>query len=121
MSQAARVSRNAHRWSPCAWRIFFGQRGELRQAYRGGTEERLSALGLALNATVLRNTLYSDHAVKRLAADGLSVTDELLARLSPLQFEHINFHGRYTFPQLDGALRPLRDPHPPDDEDSLAA
>ena len=86
-------------------------------------EDQLSALGLALNATVLWNTLYSDHAVKQLAADGLSVTDELLARLSPLQFEHINFHGRYTFgrPQLDGALRPLRDPHAPDDEDGLAA
>jgi Tn3 transposase DDE domain len=120
VSQAARVSRNAHRWSPCARRIFFGQRGELRQAYREGMEDQPSAPGLALNATVLRNTLYSDHAVGQLAADGLSVTDEL-ARLSPLQFEHINFHGRYTFPQLDGALRPLRDPHPPDDEDSLAA
>jgi hypothetical protein len=47
---------------------------------------------------VLWNTLYSDHAVKQLATDGLSVTDELLARLSPLQFEHINVHGRYTFP-----------------------
>jgi hypothetical protein len=55
--------------------------------------------------------------------DFSTVTDELLARLSPLQFEHINFHGRYTFaqPQLNGSLRPLRDPHAPDDEDSLAA
>ena len=49
------------------------------QAYREGMEDQLSALGLALNATVLWNTLYSDHAVKQLAADGLSVTDELLA------------------------------------------
>ena len=68
MSQAARISRNAHRWSPCARRIFFGQRGELRQAYREGMEDQLSALGLALHATVPRNTLYSDHAVKQLAA-----------------------------------------------------
>jgi hypothetical protein len=86
-------------------------------------EDQLSALGLALNATVLWNTVYIDHAVKQLDADGLTVSDELLARLSPLQFEHINFHGRYTFapPQLGGALRPLRDPHAADDEDSLAA
>jgi TnpA family transposase len=105
-----------------ARRIFFGQRGELRQAYREGMEDQLSALGLALNATVLWNTLYIDHAIKQLAAGGLTVTDELLARLSPLRFERINFHGRYTFtqPQLNGALRPLRDPHA-NDVDELAA
>ncbi|WP_354644610.1 hypothetical protein [Kitasatospora camelliae] len=32
-----------------------------------------------------------DRAAKRLAADGFPVADNLLARLSPLQFDHINF------------------------------
>ncbi|MFF4833543.1 Tn3 family transposase [Streptomyces sp. NPDC001315] len=50
-------------------------------------------------------------AVKQLAAGGFPGTDDLLARLSPLQFDHINFLGRYAFfrPQEAGR-RPLREP-----------
>ncbi len=72
-------------------------------------EDQLGALGLALNAVVLWNSLYLDRAAKQLAADGFPVTDDLLARLSPLQFDHINFLGRYAFfrPQEPGR-RPLR-------------
>ncbi|MCX5141873.1 Tn3 family transposase [Streptomyces sp. NBC_00338] len=94
-----------------ARKIFFGQRGELRQHYREGMEDQLGALGLALNGVVLWNSLYLDRAAKQLAADGFPVTDDLLARLSPLQFDHINFLGRYAFfrPQEPGR-RPLRDP-----------
>lgn len=102
-----------------ARRIFFGQRGELRQNYREeGMEDQLGALGLALNAVVLWNSLYLDRAAKQLADDGFPVTDDLLARLSPLQFEHINFLGRYAFlrPQEAGR-RPLRAPGLPEDDD----
>jgi hypothetical protein len=49
---------------------------------------------------------------KQLTADGFPVTDELLARLSPLQYDHINFLGRYAFSQPPApGLRQLRDPH----------
>jgi TnpA family transposase len=101
-----------------ARKIFFGQRGELRQHYREGMEDQLGALGLALNAVVLFNSLYIDAAVKQLAADGFPVTDELLTRLSPLQYDHINFLGRYVFtrPPAPG-LRQLRDPHSDDETD----
>ncbi|MEK8173492.1 Tn3 family transposase [Streptomyces sp. M19] len=47
-----------------ARRIFFGQRGEPRQHYREGMENQLGALGLALNAVVLFNSLSIDAAVK---------------------------------------------------------
>ncbi|WP_395298386.1 Tn3 family transposase [Kitasatospora hibisci] len=96
-----------------ARRIFFGQRGELRQNYREGMEDRLGALGLGLNAVVFWNSLYLDRAAKQLAADGFPVTDDLLARLSPFQFDHINFLGSYAFfrPQEAGR-RPLREPSP---------
>ncbi|MFG2257287.1 Tn3 family transposase [Streptomyces mirabilis] len=55
--------------------------------------------------------LYPDRAAKQVAADGFPVTDDLLARLSPLQFDHINFLGRYAFflPQK-ASRRPLREP-----------
>lgn len=51
---------------------------------------------------VLWDSLYLYQAAKQLAADGFPVTDDLLARLSPLQFDHINFLGRYAFfrPQI---------------------
>ncbi len=43
--------------------------------------------------------------------DRQSQPDDLLARLSPLRFDHINFLGRYAFfrPQEAGR-RPLREP-----------
>jgi hypothetical protein len=82
------------------------------QGVREGMEDQLGALGLALNAVVLFNTLYIDTAVKRLAADGFPVTDDLLARLSPIQFDHINFLGRYAFTRTPApGTRPLSDPH----------
>ncbi|WP_250282027.1 MULTISPECIES: transposase [unclassified Frankia] len=95
-----------------ARRIFFGNRGELRQRYQTGMEDQVGALGLALNCVVLWNTWYIDAAVKALHADGMELSAEIRSRLSPLVFEHINFHGSYPFvrPGLAGDLRPLRDP-----------
>lgn len=95
-----------------ARRIFFGNLSELRQAYQPGMEDQLSALGLGLNSVVWWNTLYIDAAVTQLQAAGMTIPAPIRARLSPLQFDHINFHGRYPFtrPELVGDLRPLRDP-----------
>ncbi|MFF0312246.1 hypothetical protein ACFYSC_32820 [Streptosporangium sp. NPDC004379] len=38
-------------------------------------------------------------------------TDEMCARLSPIQYDHINFLGRYAFSRADvaGGLRPFHD------------
>ncbi|KUN82737.1 hypothetical protein AQJ64_18505 [Streptomyces griseoruber] len=81
-----------------ARRILFGRRGELRQ----------------------KHSLYLDRAAKYLAADGFPVTDDLLARLSPLQFDRINFLGRYAFFRpAEAGLRPLREPSVGDDESGL--
>ena len=58
-----------------------------------------------------------DRADEQLAADGFPVTDDLLARLSPLQFDHINFLGRYVFFRpAEAGRRPLRQPSVGDDE-----
>ncbi|MEV2255571.1 Tn3 family transposase [Streptomyces sp. NPDC050147] len=54
-------------------------------------EDRLGAHGLALTTVVLWNSLYLDREAKQLAANGFLVTDDLLARLSPFSFDHINF------------------------------
>jgi hypothetical protein len=92
-----------------ARRTFFGRLGELRAGYREGMEDQFGALGLALNAVVYWNSLYINAAVEQLEAAGWSLSDEIRARLSPLVFEHINFHGRYPIVRThtDGQLRPL--------------
>jgi len=94
--------------------IFHGQKGELCQRYREGQEDQLGALGLVVNALVLWTTRYTDLTLAQLRREGIAVRDEDVARLSPLAFEHINVHGRYTFvlaePLARGALRPLHDP-----------
>ncbi|MFJ2818480.1 Tn3 family transposase [Streptomyces sp. NPDC087294] len=97
-----------------ARKIFHGQKGELRQSYREGQEDQLGALGLMLNVVVLWNTVYMERIVEEMRAEGLHVSDADLARLSPLKFAHINFHGRYSFALpaevAGGQLRPTRKP-----------
>lgn len=95
-----------------ARRIFFGNLGQLRQKYITGMEDQLGALGLGLNCVTWWNTLYIDAAVKELEAAGMRIPAAIRARLTPLQFDHISFNGRYPIarPDLTGALRPLRDP-----------
>ena len=56
----------------------------------------------------------------QLKAQGYPVRDEDMARLSPFVSRHLGVHGAYSFllPDLaPGAIRDLRDPDAPDDED----
>jgi TnpA family transposase len=99
---------------------FHGQKGELRQRYREGQEDQLSALGLVVNASILWNTYYMDAALTSLRQEQ-SVSQEDLARLSPLGHAHINMLGRYQFSLplavIEGKMRPLRDPNDSNDLD----
>lgn len=94
--------------------VFHGRKGELRQRYREGQEDQLSALGLVVNAVVLWNTRYTSAILDWLMAIGEEVSDEDRARLSPLKFAHVNMLGRYQFVLPSdvalGGMRPLRDP-----------
>lgn len=100
-----------------ARKIFHGSGGQLRQAYREGQEDQLSALGLVLNAVVLWNTRYMDAALAHLRASGYPVCDEDAARLSPLGDSHLNLVGRYSFGSAPvRGLRPLRQPDDPADD-----
>ena len=73
------VTESRHR---LARKLFFGQRGELRQPYQEGQEDQLGALGLVLNAVVLWNTTYLHAALDQLRASGYPVTDADATRLS---------------------------------------
>lgn len=96
--------------------ICHGRRGQIHQAYRAGQEDQLGTLGLVLNA-VVRTTRYLDAAVEQLRADGHEISDEDVARLSPLRHRHVNF-GRCSFTASGphGRLRQLRDPNTADSD-----
>ena len=112
MHRQLTIQESRHR---LARKIFHGQRGELRQAYREGQEDQLGALALVLNAVVLWNTRYIDAALTALRSQGEEASDEDAARLSPLGDKHVNLLGRYAFtPPAGPQLRPLRDPASPD-------
>ncbi|MGH3184780.1 MAG: Tn3 family transposase, partial [Streptosporangiaceae bacterium] len=99
-----------------ARRVFFGNLGRLTRGYERGMENQLGALGLGLNAITWWNSLYIDAAVKRLAADGLGISPEIRARLSPLVFEHINLSTvptRFTVPNWAAGSVTCATPAPP--------
>lgn len=118
MNRQLTVQESRHR---LARAICHGGRGQIRQAYREGQEGQLAALGLVLNAVVLWTTRCLDAAVAQLRAGGHDITDEDVARLSPLKNRHIDFLGRCLFNiTVSGpgrGLRPFRDPDAVEDDD----
>ena len=94
--------------------VFFGRSGEVRDRNRAGQLQRASGLKLVLAAIVLWNTVYIERAVEYLKEAGQALSDEQIAHLSPLGWEHINFIGDYLWqPQPHSSmqhLRPLRKP-----------
>ena len=101
---------NRHR---LARKVWHGQYGELRQAYREGQEEQLGVLGLVVNALVLWNTLYMQQALEYLKKQGATIREDDVMRLSPHRDRSFNFLGRYSFqlpPEVaQGQLRQLHD------------
>lgn len=71
---------------------------ELRRGYEGPA--RRAETGPERRGAVEKP--LPGRAVKQPAAGSFPGTDDLLARLSPLQFDHINFLGRYAFPPAGG-------------------
>ncbi|NJC99087.1 hypothetical protein EWM60_03200 [Candidatus Erwinia dacicola] len=76
-------------------------------------EDQLGALGLVTNAVVLWHTIYMQAVLAHLRAQGETLNDEDIARLSPLCHGHINMLGHYSFTLAElvtkGHLRPLKE------------
>jgi Tn3 transposase DDE domain len=47
---------------------------------------------------ILWNTIYLSHAVAELRSRGEPLSDDLLAHIAPLGWEHITFNGDYIWP-----------------------
>jgi TnpA family transposase len=92
--------------------VFFNRLGELRDRSFEYQRYRASGLNLVVAAIVLWNTVYLGRAVAELRSQGEIISDDLLAHVAPLGWEHITFNGDYVWPTepLQNDFRPLRDP-----------
>jgi TnpA family transposase len=92
--------------------VFFHRQGEIRDRTFENQSFRASGLSLITAAIVHWNTVYLDRAVRSLRAQGATVSDDLLAHVAPLGWEHIGLAGDYvwTEPDHDAPFRPLREP-----------
>jgi Transposase DDE domain/Tn3 transposase DDE domain len=70
---------------------------------------RASGLSLITAAIVHWNTVYLDRAVRQLRAQGAAVSDDLLAHVAHLGWEHIGLTGDYVWTDANPAapFRPL--------------
>lgn len=92
--------------------VFFNRLGELRDRTHENQRHRASGLNLVVGSIVLWNTVYLERAVTAIRKTGQIISDEALAHLSPLKWEHINLTGDYHWRKdaglRNGKLRPLR-------------
>jgi TnpA family transposase len=92
--------------------VFFHRLGEIRDRTFENQRYRASGLNLAVAAIILWNTVYLSRAVTELRSQGEIISDDLLAHVAPLGWEHITFNGDYVWPTepLQNDFRPLRNP-----------
>ena len=90
--------------------VFFHRQGEFRDRTFENQSFRASGLSLLTAAIVYWNTIYLDRAIQHLRAHGVVVSNELLAHVAPLGWEHIALTGDYDWNTVTPAngLRPLR-------------
>jgi len=77
--------------------LFFGKEGAVRGRTFQDQVNTFSCLAVLHNAVVVWNTLRIGEVVTQLRAEGHVITDEDLARTSPLLHTHINPFGQYGF------------------------
>jgi hypothetical protein len=88
----------AHNDGVLARAVFFHRLGEIRDRTFENQRYRDSGLNLAVAAIILWNTVYLSRAVTQLRSQGEIVSDDLLAHVPPLGWEHITFNGDYVWP-----------------------
>ena len=92
--------------------LFFNNLGEIRTRDLTNQAKRASGLNVLVSMVMVWNTVYLQRAVEHLKSEGTVIPDEILQRISPLGYEHINLTGDYVWRQedlpLEGEFLPLR-------------
>jgi TnpA family transposase len=83
--------------------IFFFNNGEIQENLRYEQDKMIRFNHLVANLVILHNVNSMTRVLSELKKEGLSVTPEVLAGLSPYRTEHINLLGDYT---IDTSKRP---------------
>jgi hypothetical protein len=85
--------------------------GEIKDRTFENQSFRASGLSLITPAIVHWNTVYLNRAVRQLRARGAAISDDLLAHVAPLGWEHIDLTGDYVWTASgpDAPFRPIRD------------
>jgi TnpA family transposase len=90
------LNRGEHRHSLARW-IFFADHGEFRSGDYQEIMNKASCLSLVSNAILVWNTLQIARIVETLRQADIHITDEDLARVSPLLHRHVIPNGTYHF------------------------
>jgi TnpA family transposase len=94
--------------------LMFAREGQIRLRQLEDQENQASCLTLITNAVIAWNTVYMGEVVEKLKSEGVEITDQDIAHLSPCRYEHINKYGNYEFNieemHSQSKLRPLRQP-----------
>jgi len=90
--------------------IFFAKRGEFHERDLQDQMQRASVLNILMNAITVWNTVYLSKAIEYLRERN-DLNEDLLSHVSPLNWEHINLYGHYSFDKKNittlDSLRPL--------------
>lgn len=90
--------------------IFFAKRGEFHERDLQDQMQRASVLNILMNAITVWNTVYLSKAIEYLRERN-EINEDLLSHVSPLNWEHINLYGHYSFDKRNittlDSLRPL--------------
>jgi len=77
--------------------LFFANQGGFRTGDCEDIMNKASCLSLLSNAVLARNTVRMGEIAARLRAEGKTVSDEDLARISPFAYAHVIRDGTYVF------------------------
>jgi len=77
--------------------VFFYRHGRVQDRSHAQQQRRAQGLNLVVAAIILWNTLELARAVEELQHEGMHITEEQLAHLSPMDWEHINLTGDYVW------------------------
>jgi TnpA family transposase len=100
------LNRGESRHDLARW-LFFANRGEFRTGDYEEIMNQASCLSLLSNAVLVWNTVRMSELVARLRAAGETVSDEDLARISPLAYAHVIPTGTYVCDRPQRGCNPV--------------
>ena len=86
-----------------ARRLFFANQGAFQTGDYEEMMNKATCLSLLSNAVVVWNTVQMSRTLAQLRANGATITDEDLARVSPLAFAHVIPNGTYFVRREQGS------------------